>query len=48
MLNKKRDRTLSEIHFREKQLSRLDYLRHNIQKKKSESKQTESFRYGDK
>ena len=35
MLNKKRDKALSEIHFREKQLSRLDYLRHSIQKKKS-------------
>ena len=30
MLNKKRGDTLDEIHFREKQLSRLDYLRYKI------------------
>lgn len=30
MLDQKRDRVLNEIHFREKQLERLDYLRHGI------------------
>ena len=30
MLNRKRDAALDEIHFREKQLERLDYLRHEI------------------
>jgi DNA-binding transcriptional MerR regulator len=32
MLNQKRDSALDEIHFRERQLDRLDYLRHKIQK----------------
>ena len=32
MLNAKRDSTLDEIHFKEKQLDRLDYLRFEIQK----------------
>lgn len=32
MLNKRRGVTLDEIHFREKQLERLDYLRFKIQK----------------
>lgn len=32
MLNKKRSITLDEIHFREKQIDRLDYLRHQINK----------------
>ncbi len=31
MLNRKRDRALDEIHFKEKQLERMDYLRHKIQ-----------------
>lgn len=31
MLNKQRSTTLDEIHFREMQLDRLDYLRHKIQ-----------------
>ena len=31
MLNAKRDTALSEIHFKEKQLERMDYLRHKIQ-----------------
>ncbi|MCI9552977.1 MAG: hypothetical protein HFE94_05525 [Acutalibacter sp.] len=35
MLNQKRRKTLDEIHFHEKQLDRLDYLRYEIQKKKS-------------
>lgn len=32
MLNDKRNGTLDEIHFKEKQLDRLDYLRFEIQK----------------
>ena len=32
MLDQKRDRTLDEIHFRERQLERLDYLRFYIRK----------------
>jgi DNA-binding transcriptional MerR regulator len=32
MLNKKRSNALDEIHFKQKQLDRLDYLRHEIQK----------------
>ena len=32
MLNQKRSTTLDEIHFRERQLQRLDYLRHEIRK----------------
>lgn len=32
MLNKKRNGTLDEIHFKEKQLDRLDYLRYEMQK----------------
>lgn len=35
MLNKKRDDTLDAIHFHEKQLDRLDYLRYKIQKQKA-------------
>ena len=31
ILNKRRSTTLDEIHFREMQLDRLDYLRHKIQ-----------------
>lgn len=31
MLNKQRAATLDEIHFKEMQLDRLDYLRHKIQ-----------------
>ncbi|GLC80715.1 MerR family transcriptional regulator [Lacrimispora brassicae] len=32
MLNEKRNNTLDEIHFREKQLERMDYLRYEIKK----------------
>lgn len=32
MLNEKRISALDEIHFREKQLERMDYLRHEMQK----------------
>lgn len=39
MLSEKRNGTLDEIHFKEKQLDRLDYLRFEIQKEnKSKSK----------
>ena len=31
MLNKRRGKTLDEIHFREKQISSMDYLRHEMQ-----------------
>ena len=33
-MEKKRHETLDEIHFHERQLQRLDYLRHEIQKNK--------------
>lgn len=32
MLNEKRNGTLDEIHFKERQLARLDYLRYEIKK----------------
>lgn len=32
MLDRKREAALDELHFRERQLQRLDYLRHEIQK----------------
>jgi hypothetical protein len=35
MLNQKRDSALDEIHFKERQLERLDYLRHKIRKNMS-------------
>ena len=35
MLNEKRGSTLDEIHFREKQLERLDYLRYHIRKQQT-------------
>ena len=35
MLDEKRRATLDEIHFREKQLERLDYLRHHIRKQQA-------------
>lgn len=34
MLNRRRDAALDELHFQERQLQRLDYLRHEIQKQK--------------
>ena len=34
MMEEKRNETLDEIHFHERQLQRLDYLRHEIQKDK--------------
>ena len=33
MLNQRRNLALEEIHFKEKQLERLDYLRHKMKKK---------------
>ena len=41
MLNQKRGSTLDEIHFREKQLERLDYLRHNIRKLQESSERAQ-------
>lgn len=38
MLEEKRRAALDEIHFKEHQLQRLDYLRHEIQKKQEEQK----------
>ena len=35
MLDKKRSRALDEIHFKEKQLDRLDYLRHKMKNKEN-------------
>ena len=32
MINEKRKQALNEIHFQEKRLERLDYLKHNIKK----------------
>lgn len=37
ILNKRRSLSLHEIHFKERQLDRLDYLRHEIRKSKYES-----------
>ena len=34
MLDQKRGRTLDEIHFRERQLERLDYLRYHIRRQR--------------
>ena len=36
MLDEKRNNALDEIHFHEKQLERLDYLRHKIRREKSQ------------
>lgn len=33
MLNRIRGKTLDEIHFKEKQIANMDYLRHEIQKR---------------
>lgn len=35
MLNRKRGETLDEIHFKEKQIAHMDYLRYEMQKSKS-------------
>lgn len=42
MLNKKRKNALDEIHFKEKQLDRLDYLRYKIQKSGKGSRREDS------
>ena len=39
MLERKREAALDEIHFREHQLERLDYLRHELRKKQGEPKE---------
>ena len=36
MLEEKRSAALDEIHFKERQLQRLDYLRHEIRKRRNE------------
>lgn len=36
MLNRRRGKTLDEIHFKEKQIAHMDYLRHEMQKSKKE------------
>ncbi len=41
MLEQRRSRTLDEIHFREKQMDCLDYLRHQIQKDQKELRKNE-------
>ena len=38
MLEKKRSAALEEIHFKERQLQRLDYLRHEIRKTQGDKK----------
>ena len=44
MLNQKRSTTLDEIHFRERQLERLDYLRHEL-KKRQRVKRSDPYGY---
>ena len=41
MLDEKRCATLDDIHFREKQLERLDYLRHELRKQTDGAQQTD-------
>ena len=41
ILNEKRNSKLDEIHFREKQLQRLDYLRHKIDSQNDKTKMKE-------
>jgi len=36
MLNRRRGKTLDEIHFKEKQIAHMDYLRYEMQKSKKE------------
>lgn len=43
MLRDRRRATLDEIHFKEKQLDRLDYLRFEIQKENMKGQQNEVF-----
>lgn len=42
MLNQKRGKTLDEIHFKEKQISSMDYLRYEMQKGKNNCKSKQS------
>lgn len=42
MLDEKRRAALDDIHFREKQLERLDYLRHELRKRTEESEKQEN------
>ena len=44
MLNKKRGTTLDEIHFKQKQLDRMDYLRYKIEKAQKE-RRTPEYRF---
>lgn len=44
MLNKKRSIALEEIHFKERQLDRLDYLRYEIQKANKNSLRKDTSR----
>lgn len=39
MLNRKRSAALDEIHFKERQLQRLDYLRHEIRKEQEANRE---------
>ena len=41
MLNKKRGTTLDELHFKQKQLDRMDYLRYKIEKAQKERRLSE-------
>src|SRR5699024_243423 len=42
MLDEKRRAALDDIHFREKQLERLDYLRHELRKRTEETEKQEN------
>lgn len=37
MLNERRGKTLDEIHFKEKQIANMDYLRHEMHKRQKEA-----------
>ena len=45
MLDEKRRAALDDIHFREKQLERLDYLRHELRKRTEETEKQEKSSY---
>ena len=45
MLDQKRDDMLDEIHFREKQLERLDFLRHHIRKQQESNQNEQVHKY---
>lgn len=44
MLNRRRGKTLDEIHFKEKQIAHMDYLRYEMQKSKKKPAGTEGVR----